>query len=447
MMVALGPQARAQRSVHRSNQGASITEFEPIPVEELPGPPSFSPSGERYEATEAVDVVPDPVQSGPLGNSFPPQKIPDRNPVPHILPHSDQNPYRPPTPPSDAILTYPPAPGSPRVSLLPEDYVESDPNVVYQTNPEVLSTQMPSPRDGLTGNRTIALNPFPNLYQESGPLGVDQLPWYEKPAPETPVLLLTNMEFQTLMGFHRNATPNGVDSVFGWYNSMQVGFPVLREYKIGGQLGVVAEPTTFPSVLLGLTAGLFHRSVWPHESWSERRFWKRLSYGAVYDGLYDSEHRVFFGQVRSQVSFATSPSAELGLWFTTPVNTAHSPQNVGSFLPLRFETDRGYFFFYRHVYPISLDHTIFIGGTTDPPNFAYGTYLSYRISAQTNIVFSALGPTHGQAPWEIYGGLQFYLWPVPNYPELSGNPNNIYRPFLRVLDHVQFLINKTPIGQ
>lgn len=314
----------------------------------------------------------------------------------------------------------------------------------YVLPPQVAATDLPRDDDGLIGNRAIALSPFPNLNMQAGPLSNDQLPWYDKPVREAPFSILHTAEFQSMAVYSKSNTDTvPTDASTGWYNSLQLGVPFWREREVGVQAGAAVEPNLFPTVYGEFTVAAFHRAIWPAEPAGTPRPIDRISWGSGFDSIYDSEHRVFLGQIRTQMAFAVSRFQEAGLWFAISTNTAGAP--VGSATPLSMNASNHFAFYYRHVFENEIDATVFVGGTQQPGGPFFGTYLSRRFTSQASVIFSTMLNTQGPGPWEVYLGLRFDLWPMENYTLISGNPQNRYRPFMRLADHINLQIRKRPL--
>lgn len=368
-----------------------------------------------------------------------PAPLPPVDPNTAAMPAPGMSGPTPRTIPNDAANRYPNEPAVVNPNIIGE-YPPPKPEVAwYVEDPEVLATEMPSPADGLDGNRQISLTPFPNMNLQAGPLSVEQLPWYNKGYRESPFSLLKSTEFQSQIGFLQDNTDLPTKQPFGWYNSIQSGFPLWKERKIGAQMGFVGEATTYPQALVMFTAGLYHRAIWEEDQFLPP--FRRISFGSVYDGLYDSENREFIGQIRSQISFANTRSSEAGVWFDIPVNTDFVPQDAEG-IPAQFQTSRAWAFYYRHVFPNEFDCTAFIGTTNSPGGGIFGTYMSYRFTHQAAWIFSTLLNTDRLGPFSVYTGLCFYPYPVGNYNKISGNPDNLYRPYLRVADHINLQVRK-----
>ena len=391
---------------------------EPPPPVKTPTKPVPPPLQQAPPTVDAASPSPAPAEapsSAPL--TFPPHRAP--------MPGQPHQPFGPGYVPEPITGWGPALPG--REPLL------------YAVPPQVADTMRPDLSDGLQENRQVALSPFPNLNLQSGPLGVEQLPWYQKDFRDPPYSVLETIAFQSMIGFMQMNTSLPSRKPFGWWNSAQVGFPILREYKIGGQLGVAVEGTTFPQLIIETTAGFYHRAIWPDEVLHRLRAWRRTSWGIVYDGYYDQENRFFVGQIRSQITYALTPTSEAGVWFALPLNEEFVPSD-GLGQPATFAASASFDFFYRKIFRNDIDATLFMGATENPGKFTIGLYTAYRFSQQTSLIFSTLLNNDPQGPFSVYAGLEFYPWPTSATASISGNPDNRYRPFQRVADHVNFQV-------
>lgn len=295
-----------------------------------------------------------------------------------------------------------------------------------------MDTQTPSDHDGLMGNRQVALTPFPNLYMQSGPLAVDQLPWYHKPKYDSAYTIHRSIAYESMIGSSgANGLPNGG---FGWYNSLQLAFPFWSEREIGVQTSVVLEPTTYPQVFTIVTGGFFRNAVWSEDPLARYSLNNRASWGFVFDGLFDSEHRALIGQFRGQAGYALTPSRETGFWFSIPVTDDPAP--IGSGQPVLIDTTAMGAAYYRQSFASELDVTAFVGFTEGPGEAMLGAYASYRFSRMGSWILSAMNNFSPEGSYSIYAGFRIDFWPMADYSLLSGNPQNLYRPFMRPADHI-----------
>lgn len=356
-------------------------------------------------------------------------------PIPVVTPRQD-------SPASNSPLLQEaerPLPGLPDPSTVPRIIVGGQPIAPYTPPPNVLATPMPNPDDGLQGNRQVALTPFPNLYMQAGPLAAHQLPWYHQLPEEQPYTFLRSLEFNSLIGAMKS---NGVDnSQGGWYNSLQAAIPFWTERQVGMQFGGGFEPNMLQTNYFRLSGGFFRRAIWPLEADIVPGLFQRLSGGTVYDGVYDSEHRVYVGQVRSQIAYALAPSREVGAWFTIPMQG--SATNVGPNAPLTIDATTTYYFYYRQTFPSEVDATLFAGWAEGPGGMNIGTYLSYHFAQQASLISWGMFNLEAAGANALYFGLCFHFAPHEDYTLISGNPQNRYRPFLRMADPIQLQLRKT----
>lgn len=303
--------------------------------------------------------------------------------------------------------------------------------------PQVEATPLPSFSDGLDGNRTIALSPFPNLNLNSGPLGKEQLPWYHHMPSDSPYTFLRTAEFATTGGLFRSSGPVN-DRAWGIYNTFSFAFPFWTERSVGIQAGFICEPTTFPQVFLGGTVGYFHQAIWTLEENEFPRFVDRVSWGAVYDGLYDSELRIYIGQARGQLGFALSPSREMGVWASLKMQDAISQPGRVLNNPLLVSPVDQVQLYYRQTFRNELDVTVFSGWVDSPGGMDFGVYLSYRFTNSASLVSQGMFNFEKYGAMALYTGIELHLSPMESYSLLSGNPQNRYRPYVRTLDHINF---------
>ena len=403
--------AQQERPLQRSNRGLSVTEFAQE-LEKVPVPPQrmLRPRGTGSDSQP----------SAPTG---PPA------PVPSPLPLSDPSWETEPIPVVPDPSSPDPATGANRQRPAPELRRPE-----LRVTPQVGATRLPSPDDGLNGNRQIALTPFPNLDLQSGPLGVHQLPWRRRPTVRSPHSAWRTIELETAVGsFAASGLPNGG---LGWRNTLQMGVPFWRERQVGLHLGAAVEPTSFPQVLTDVTAGLFHHAIWPEEVETAQRLRERLSWGSVIDISYDSEHRVTLGQMRTQLGYSLSPRRETGLWVVIPSND--NVAAIGSADPVFMAPSALGTVYYRQTFANELDITGYMGVAEHPGGLHLGCYVSKRFSQQLFWTFSAMNNFNSEGSYAIYAGLKIAFWPMPDYSYLSGNPQNLYRPFLRTADHTTF---------
>jgi hypothetical protein len=287
----------------------------------------------------------------------------------------------------------------------------------------------------------VALTPFPNLYMQAGPLAAHQLPWYHQLPEEQPYTFWQTLEFNSLIGALKS---NGVDnSQGGWYNSIQAGIPFWTEKQVGMQFGIGFEPNMLQTNYVRFTGGFFRRAIWPLQADIYPGLFQRLSGGTVYDGIYDSEHRAYMGQVRSQVGYAIAPQREFGGWFTMPMQGTET--FVGPNAPLTIDTTTTFVFYYRQTFPSEVDATFFGGWAEGPGGMHIGTYLSYHFAQQASLICWGMFNMEAAGANAIYAGLSFHFAPHEDYTLISGNPQNRYRPFLRMADPIQLQLRKTLI--
>ncbi|MFO0946439.1 MAG: hypothetical protein U1D30_10890 [Planctomycetota bacterium] len=307
---------------------------------------------------------------------------------------------------------------------------------------DVMASPLPNPNDGLDGNRQIALSPFPNLNIQSGPLAQHQLPWYHSLPEEAPYSILRAMEFDSLFGAMKS---NGVDnSQGGWYNGLQFGFPFWTEQGVGLQIGGVFEPNMLTTNYARFTGGFFHRAIWPPDTGVVPGLFQRISWGTVYDFLYDSDHRSNMGQMRNQLAFAMAPQRETGFWFTVPMQSDSTL--IGPNAPLDIYASTTFAFYYRHCFPSEVDVTGFFGWAEAPGGMYVGTYMAYHFAQQASIVSWSMMNFESAGANAIYLGLRFHFAPHEDYTLISGNPQNRYRPFMHLQDAIQFQMRKIPIN-
>lgn len=303
---------------------------------------------------------------------------------------------------------------------------------------QVLATPMPSFSDGLEGNRQISLSPFPNLNIGSGPLAKHQLPWYHHMPEDSPYSLARATEYQFLGGVFRS---NGMqDQSYGLYNSLQAGFPFWQERNVGVQAGLVLEMTTYPDVFGGGSFGFFHRAIWAVDESRYPGLLDRTSAGFVYDGLYDSELRVYIGQVRGQLGYALSPSREVGVWGAIALQNAVT---VDPGFPVQVAPSNHGAGYVRQTFSNEMDFTAFLGWAESPGGLFTGAYFDWRVARHVALVLQGSFNFEAHGPRSIYTGVKFYFQPMESYSLIAGNPQNRYRPFLRVIDHINFQMRKT----
>lgn len=309
-----------------------------------------------------------------------------------------------------------------------------------ESPPQVDASILPSDSDGLIGNRYIALAPFPNLNMQSGPLAQYQLPWYHRVPDNSPYTFWKATEYTQQASI---MTSNGrEDTSYGWYNSLLSGVPFWVERGVGLEIGFITEPTTFPQVYVGGTGGFFKRAIWTQESDLIPAFVDRLSLGVVYDGLFDSEHRAYLGQARIQGAFALSPNREVGLWSGLALQRDFARE--GSAVPINLAPSNYVTFYYRQTMAVELDVTLFAGFGESPGGMQTGGYLEYRFTKRLALLFSGFFDFNNLGPNALFLGFKFFFQPLENYSQISGNPQNRYRPFMRVIDHINFQIRKRP---
>jgi hypothetical protein len=304
---------------------------------------------------------------------------------------------------------------------------------------QVYDTREPSFSDGLAGNRQAALTPFPNLDIQSGPLAPHQLPWSHKFHDTKPFRVWTTMEFQTLAGTLRN---NGADAQqeYGWYNSFLFAVPFWKEKGIGVQFAATVEPTTTPQLLTEFGFAAFRRALWPEDPTQRVRLMDRLSWGIGFDGVWDTEDRIFVGQQRMQLAYSVGPNRELGVWgafsLGEDLSSVTSP-------PQNFATAAHAAFYYRHVFPNELDATIFVGATENPGGFLFGGYASYRFTARTAFVLQGMNNFGEDGGNSLYAGIKVYFSPLVDSSQLSGSALNRYRAYMRPPDHINLQLRQT----
>lgn len=353
----------------------------------------------------------------------------------------DATPAQPPGPPTlRPLLPTPPAsipraPGAVQPQVLP---AQPDYSQGLLITPQVMNTELPMPSDGLEGNRQVALTPFPNLYMQSGPLAKHQLPWYHQLPQDSPYSLARASEYQFMGGMLRS---NGIsDRAYGWYNVLSAGFPFWTERTVGVQVAAMFEPTTYPQIYTGFTTAFFHRAIWPLDAEIYPGFFDRISYGFGYDGFYDSESRVYLGQTRAQLAYALSPSREWGVWGAIPLQDAIS--TTAADFPEQISPSSQAMLYYRQTFANEMDLTVFTGWIESPGIIQSGAYFDYRLTRQVAFVFQGMFGYERDGSRIVYIGLRMYFQPLESYALISGNPQNRYRPFLRPLDHINFILRR-----
>lgn len=336
------------------------------------------------------------------------------------------------------IATNPPGYGmSPRIVSVAS--ADGMPVNVFQPPVDVVASPVPNPGDGLQGNRQVAITPFPNLDIQAGPLAQHQLPWYRQLPEEEPYTILRAMEFDSLFGALKS---NGVDnSQGGWYNGLQFGFPFWTERQVGMQIGAAFEPNMLQTNYVRFTGGFYRHAIWPESADIIPGLFQRIGAGTVYDGLYDSEHRSYVGQVRNQIGYALSPSREAGVWFTVPMQSDFTL--VGPNAPINIATSTTASVYYRQTFPSEVDATIFLGWAEGPGGMNVGTYLAYHFAQQASLVVWGMFNFESAGANAIYAGLRFHFAPHEDYTLLAGNPQNRYRPLMRLADPIQLQLRKT----
>jgi hypothetical protein len=159
----------------------------------------------------------------------------------------------------------------------------------------------------------------------------------------------------------------------------------------------------------------------------------------VYDALYDSEFKAFLGQARGQVGYAIAPNRECGFYFAIPM---HDDEGIDSGDRMLLDTSALGGFYYRHVFPREVDLTLLMGPTEHPGSVHFGGYLSGRFAPQAFWVLSGMTNFERGGAFAVYGGLRFHFWPLDDYSQISGNPQNLYRPFLSLADHINLQVRK-----
>lgn len=291
------------------------------------------------------------------------------------------------------------------------------------------------------GNRQIALTPFPNLDMQSGPLEQNQLPWFKAADSASAFESKHWLQFETAVGGLKSAGVS--DSELGLYNSLVYARPFWEERDVGLELGATFEPTSFPQILVQFTAGFYRSAIWLPDPNRPLLFRDRLSWGLVYDALFDSENRVLNGQLRSQIGYAMAPDRELGVWWTIPMQD--DDVAVGAPEALRMGASGSGNFYYRRTFNDYWDGTLFLGVAESPGGGQIGGYLSYRFSTQASWTFSGVRSFEQEGAYSIYTGLRIDFTPLPTYRLISGSSQNRYRPFVRMADHVNFLVRKRPL--
>ncbi|MBY0587748.1 hypothetical protein K2X85_11245 [bacterium] len=395
-------------AVERSNAGASIEDLKQVPTE--PSPRPVPPTPAIRPPDNGVPIKPEEGPTPPPLPALPAPETPSEKEI--TVEDPTEPPYLPPSEPLEQEWPVP---------------------------PQVHNTKIPTYDDGLAGNRQVALTPFPNLNVQTGPLDRTQLPWTQVLPQERPFSFTQTMEFQSAAGFLESN--GGDDFDYGWYNSFQFALPFWREKGVGVQFGATAEPTTFPQVLSEVTFGAFRRAVWSESPADRMLRFARVSWGFGFDGLFDSENRVFVGQHRAQLAYAVAPNRELGMWGTIPLGSEVA--RAATEPDVQIGTTAHVAFYYRHVWPSELDGTLFVGAAESPGGFLFGGYVSYRLTSQTAWFLQGVRSFTDEGTQSLYSGIRVYFYPLADYSQISGNPQNRYRPFLPVADHINLQVRKT----
>jgi hypothetical protein len=395
-------------------------------VHSRPAPKSTAPKTlVTVEASNAGASVADLSQKGRVVA----QTLPTEEPVP-ALPEPTVTPVPMEGVPGPVEMT-PTMPGAPPM--------ESGAFENWPIPTQVADTRIPHVDDGLAGNRQVSLSPFPNLDIQSAPLDADQLPWVHEVADERRYRLHKTLEVQSLIGFLESNGAN--DFEYGWYNSVIWAVPFWKEKSVGLQFAATAEPTTFPQILTEVGFAVFRRAIWHQDHNVRLTNLERVSWGFGFDGVYDSEHRIFVGQHRAQLGYAMAPHREVGTWFTVPLGSEVA--TVATEPDVKISLTTLGVVYYRHVWPSELDTTLFLGAGENPGGFLTGAYISYRFSPQISWVLQGMAQFADEGGQSLYTGLRFYFHPLDDYSLLSGNPQNRYRAFLAAPDHINLQFRKT----
>ena len=425
-------------AVERSNAGASIADLvkqdlQPKPIDNDPVPPLPAPLGQDTPPNDPPPPTfrmprrtgPPPVPPIPY-DELPPQHTP-----------APRAPVSTDTAPMDVLPIEVTDDGAPaEAAVQGVDYTE------WPIPSQVSETALPEPDDGLAGNRQAALTPFPNLNIQSGPLANYQLPWWHRVAEERPFRIPRTLEFQTAPGVVENNgnAKNDNETAYGWYNSLLMSAPFWKEKGIGVQFGVTLEPTTYPQVLSQVGFAAFRRAIWGNDPNQRLTVFQRLSWGTGFDGVYDTNTKLFTGQQRSQFAYSLARDRELGLWFAYPLGSqisydTHQPR-------MKVSANSQVNFYYRHVFPSELDVMVFIGVAESPGGFMSGSYMSYRLSAQAAWFLQGAKDFGTGGGGSLYTGIRIYFHPLEDYSQISGNAMNRYRAFMPVTDHINMQLQE-----
>jgi hypothetical protein len=235
---------------------------------------------------------------------------------------------------------------------------------------------------------------------------------------------------------------NGNNANFGKRYGIEAAFPLVQSWGLGAQLSTsfgyydwkgsqfTGSKGRFQNFT---TIGLFQRSCD-----------NGLSFGAVYDWLYDDYYQVFhFGQFRVAAAYLFNPQNEFGFWGslpdrrdwavvgTPPVNNNYAPVLQGNL-------------FWRHIYSPAASTTTYIGLAESPADIPFGSSTQIALTKYMAFyggfayILPGSGGTQGHQEeiWNVSFGVSIY----PG----SGLGSQIsqFRPVLPLADNGNFAIRR-----
>ena len=313
--------------------------------------------------------------------------------------------------------------------------------------------QAPTEKNYLTGEEDAAKTPAPSVAGSCDTCMWDDCCTDFGTWRDNTVLLIGGEAFKSLGD---TAPPGTLDD--GWMNSagfvggFNTGFQLIPDSPIRGQIGASygvydlkgrdsaafssAEQQTF------LTMGVSKRSDVLHGD--------QLSWGLVYDQLWDHQYGLFagelyVGQVRGLIGWAIDDFNELGVWGAFRTTGDNS---VSGITPPPARALNQYNVFWRHNYNFGGQTMLWVGGNdpADIGSWLLGTYgqapLNDYLSLYGNFTFSFPGSATGvvgsnEELWAFGAGLVYSLGGKSFRPSVSG-PQGL--PLIPVANNGTFLI-------
>jgi hypothetical protein len=280
--------------------------------------------------------------------------------------------------------------------------------------------------------------------------------------------LLTNLELSLSLEGYKGPLDFGLVGNFGGRAGINWGFPLLRSWGIGGQLGASLGAADFQgnaaqdfANIFGdvgesqearsqvfVTAGVFHRACPVDGGWN---------FGIAYDSLIDDYYEEnYLTQWRGEIGYVLGPRAAVGVWGAIR-DRGDGLRYINGFPPeiqLEFGSVEQVSVFLDGKWACGMDSRVYVGIAEEPGELVVG--LRFRCPMNDWLALVASGTyvnpsVSGDGDFESFpgGGLQEEFWNLsiglsffPGGKARScGVAGQRYMPLLPVADNGSFLVD------